>query len=433
MVYPTETTTTTNFAVPCTINTYGNAWDGNLTFGVFEYNPANASQIVHSYLVVMKTDGELLNLKEYDDPQGDYGITKYINSDTIMYQGAPGVTTHFWNLDTNQTTDFPEVTGYHHDIDYDPATGDFLTLGHDFRIVNGSNVLYDTINEYNATGAVLWTWDTYDYLPFSWNNPLIPTTTYNGETAIDFTHCNAIQWDFAENVCYLNSRSLDTFWKINMTTGDIIWGCGLHGNFTLLDASGNVVSSLWYGCHDPEEIAPDVFIMFNNDYMNLTNPNDDRSSILEVTLNEQNMTAKETWSWEAPADYYSAFWGKADVLPNGDAIGTFGPPTKPYNSSIGAVLVEVNPQGKVVRTWTFPAGWGIYRVVEQGIVPNSLGIYPEPEIMQVASSGGFDLRPVAIVVTIVAIVALVSILMLRRRKNSGKQTRAQFQDKPARL
>ena len=25
-------------------------------------------------------------------------------------------------------------------------------------------------------------------------------------------------------------------------------------------------------------------------------------------------------------------------------------------------LVEVNPQGRLVRTYTFPPGWGIYRV-----------------------------------------------------------------------
>lgn len=219
MVYPVETTTTTSFAVPCTIDTYGNAWDGNLTFGVFEYDPTNASQIIHSYLVVMKTDGELLNLKEYDDPQGDYGITKYINSDTIMYQGAPTVTTHFWNLDTNRTTDFPDVTGYHHDIYYDPVTGDFLALGHDVKNVNSNAVLYDTINEFNATGALLWEWDSYNYLPLSWADPINQTTTFNGKTVIDFTHSNAIQWDYDENVCYMNVRHLDTFFKINMTTG----------------------------------------------------------------------------------------------------------------------------------------------------------------------------------------------------------------------
>jgi hypothetical protein len=81
------------------------------------------------------------------------------------------------------------------------------------------------------------------------------------------------------------------------------------------------------------------------------------------------MTARETWSWEAPTSYWTPFWGNAIVLPNGDIMGVFGPPThqfaqnQPWNfTNTGAVIVEVNPQGQVVRTWTFPVGWGIYRV-----------------------------------------------------------------------
>ena len=77
-------------------------------------------------------------------------------------------------------------------------------------------------------------------------------------------------------------------------------------------------------------MAPDVFIMFDNDYDNVTNPNDCHSRLLEVTLNETSMTAKETWSWEAPTSYWSLFWGNAIVLPNGDIMGVFGPPTHQF-------------------------------------------------------------------------------------------------------
>jgi hypothetical protein len=87
------------------------------------------------------------------------------------------------------------------------------------------------------------------------------------------------------------------------------------------------------------------FIMFDNDYHNETDVNDAYTRILEITLNESDMTAHETWSWIAPKDYWSPYWEKADRLPNGDRIGTFGTQTKQYNSSIGAVLVEVNSTG----------------------------------------------------------------------------------------
>jgi hypothetical protein len=404
-----------SFTVPCTIDTYGSAWDGNLTFGLFQYN----STVITSYLVVMSTSGELLCLRQYNDSvnssiafSGGYGVMKYVSNDTVMFQGDPDQSTHFLNLDTNQTTDFPNVAGYTHDIDYDPVTGDFLVLDNYVRNVNGTDVLYDTIVEFNATGSVLWTWDTYDHLPLSWADPYNPTATVNGETVVDFTHCNAIQWDYNENVVYLNSRHLDTFFKINMTSGDIIWGCGLHGNFTLLDANGNEVSSLWYHSHDLEEIAPDVFMMFDNDVDNQTNINDGHSEILEVTLNEQNMTAQETWSWEAPQEYWSPVWGSADVLANGDRIGDFGSNTKLYNSSIGAVIVEVNSQGQVVRTWTFPVGWGIYRVIPGTPVPTGLGIYPE--IPQGESVGEYN--PIAAIFAIITATLMIPAVVFGRRR-----------------
>ena len=61
------------------------------------------------------------------------------------------------------------------------------------------------------------------------------------------------------------------------------------------------------------------------------------------------------------------------LLPNGDFLGDFGDPTHqfPQNqlsdgtwgfNDTGAVFVEVNPAGQVVRTFTFPAGWWAYRV-----------------------------------------------------------------------
>jgi len=408
-----------SFTLPCTIETYGSAWAGNLTFGLFQYLPG-AFNPLSSYLVVMSTSGELIYSQEYSNNlgtiySGGYGIgVKYVSNDTIMYQGDPDQSTHFLNLDTNQTTDFPNVAGYHHDIDYDPVTGNFLVLDNYVRNVNGTAVLYDTIDELNSTGGVLWTWDTYDHIPFSWANPYNFTTQDNGETVVDFTHCNAIQWDYDENVVYLNSRHLDTFFKINMTSGDIIWACGLHGNFTLLNASGKTVSSLWYGSHDLEEIGPDVFMMFDNDFGNLTNQNDARSRMLEITLNETSMTAQETWSWEAPEEYYSSFWGEADILPNGDRLGTFGTMTKPYNSSIGAVIVEVNQTGQIVRTWTFPVNWGIYRVIPGTLVPTGLGIYPE--IAQGEKTGGYNLVPVAIVAIVIVIPFTIFIVLIVRRR-----------------
>jgi hypothetical protein len=291
-----------------------------------------------------------------------------------MFQGEPTImnadpeaATHFWNYVTESMQDYHSVVG-HHDIEYNPINNTFLTLKAYTRQVGNNKILYDLIQKMSADGTVLWTWDTYDHIPLSQADSINSTTRFYGELVIDLTHANALDWDYNHGVIYLNLRHTDTFYKINETNGDLIWSCGKFGNFTLLDAQGRNVSSLWYHSHDTTQISPGVFTMFDNDYDNMTNPNNCHSRMLEITVDETSMIARETFSWEAPKSYWSPVWGSVSVLPNGNFIGCFGPTShqspqnRPWDfNNTGAILAEVNRQGQLVRTWTFPVGWGIYR------------------------------------------------------------------------
>ncbi|HXZ91067.1 MAG TPA: aryl-sulfate sulfotransferase [Candidatus Dormibacteraeota bacterium] len=386
------------FTVPVKIQTYGNAWDGYLAFGLwyFPYGGSNFSLTPDSYLVVMTTNGQVLHLRT---TKGFHPVTsipgfagninpvyapiKYLGNDTLMFQGEPDTATHFWNLKTNATTDFPNVNG-HHDTIYNPITGTFLTLRSYVRQIDGRNVLMDLIVELDPNGNPLWIWDTYEGGHFSLKDACLcnATAVVNGQTVIDLTHANSLQWDFQTNMIYMNMRHLDTFCKINKTTNQTIWCLGRRGDFTLLGRNGKQVPSLWYHAHDVREVQPNVFSMFDDDYDNTTNPTNPcpatfeetnaHSRMLEITVNEENMTAWESWSWTAPRQDWTPYWGSVNRLPNGDWIGDFGSQShylpgsgigSPLPNSTGAVLVEVNPRGVVVRTYTFTYGWGIYRVV----------------------------------------------------------------------
>ena len=59
------------------------------------------------------------------------------------------------------------------------------------------------------------------------------------------------------------------------------------------------------------------------------------------------MTAHETFRWAGSTSHYSAGWGDADRLPNGNRLGTFGY----WGASIPAII-EVTPMGEVV--WIKP-------------------------------------------------------------------------------
>ena len=377
--------TSDGLLVPVKVDTYGNAWNGYLAYGLWQYNPSDLSPVA-SHVVVMTTNGQMLYHRTSYIPTS-YWPVKYIAPDTLMYMGEPDSSaTHFWNVKTNKTTDFPNVWG-HHDMIYNPTTHTFLTLQDYIRVIDGHQVLMDHIYELNSTGGILWSWDTYADGHFSLNDECpcndttasYPTATAAGQTLIDLTHANSLQWIFDQNIIYLNMRAQNTFCKIDKTTGKTDWCLGEHGNFALYDQNGKKVPSLWYHSHDLNEVSPNVFLMFDNDYHNTTKPcqvgnayngTGSHSRILEVSVNEQTMTARAIWSWTAPSAYWTPFWGSADILPNGDLIADFGSMSHYVSNSTGAVVVEVNPQGQVVRTWTFAYGWGLYRVTEIGLQTN---------------------------------------------------------------
>ncbi len=376
---PLSTSQTSNSPLPYTITTYGPSWDGLIAFDLKNNN--NASE---NYLVVMDSNGTIVNMRQADSPYD--GAIYNIAPDTLLFEGEPGAdvqdtvwttcSTHIWNFVTNTTEDFPNVVS-EHDIQYNPINNTFLVLRDYIRQIDNTPVLFDKIMEVNSNGTVLWTWDTYDHIPLSEASPFNETskTKITGETVEDFTHANTLDWDYNDGIIYLNLRNQNTFYKIDQTTGNIIWACGEFGNFTLLGANGQPLPnvnglppSLWYHSHDVKEVAPDVFTMFDNDYNNNTNPDDCHSQLLEITLNETSMTASVTRSWEAPTQYWNSYGGATLILPNGDFFGAFGDPThqltqnQPWNfNNTGAVLIEVNPAGQIVKTITFPIGWYIYR------------------------------------------------------------------------
>ncbi|MCW3996800.1 MAG: aryl-sulfate sulfotransferase [Candidatus Bathyarchaeota archaeon] len=431
--------------MPLTINTFGNAWEGAIAFDLSQTSTGEINA-----LVVIDTNGNLLNVRQatttYD------GAMYNIAPNTLLFMGEPGTNladtvwtecaTHIWNLQTNLTEDFPNVIS-EHDIQYNPDNNTFLTLQDYVRQVGSDSILFDKILQVDAQGNVLWSWDTYDHIPLSEASPFNETviTKVTNRTVKDFTHANALDWDYNNGVIYLNVRNVNTFYKINQTTGDIIWACGEFGNFTLLDSTGNQVPNLWYHCHDTKRVAPNVFTMFDNDYENNTNPNDCHSALKEITLNETSMTAYIDWSWEAPTQYWTPYGGATVKLPNGDWLGCFGTPTHHYSENqpwnfndTGAVFIEVNPKGEIVKTFTFPAGWYVYRV--EALTNYTLplpGISPTPALTDqpstspsVSPKSTQSNQPIsppmsslvyvetAVVITLIAFGVLASVLMVKR-------------------
>ena len=348
------------------VDTYGKAWEGYYAFGLFHMVPNQLGVWNRSFLAIMNSKGELVQIR--NDEGMSYEDVESIAPNTLMFQGEPLDHIHFLNLVSNTTTEFPGELAGHHDVEYNPVTNTFLTLRGETKMIGNMNVGYDRLVEFNSNASILWSWNTLDHFDLSERCPYEAVPQSN-QTPYDFTLTNTVYWNQSVNVVYLNIRNLNTFCKINKTNGQLLWSIGGYGNFTLLGANGSRVRNLWYHSHAVKQVGPNVFSMFDNDFHNQTDPTSRRSRMIEVTVNEKNMTAWVSWSWTAPPSFWSPYWGDADRLPNGDRIGTFGTETHFLSNSSGAILAEVNEKGVLVRTYTFPASWGIYRIQPMVLPP----------------------------------------------------------------
>ena len=345
-------------------NTYSinEAFNGYNLILFEQENRENSSDKV-AFLLVVDMDGNVIREKEII--RGNYLLADYslelINSTTILLRIGSDLT--FWNFDTDLTqTLFPLGGNHHHDYEYNPFTDTILTLKKVYTTYpNGSKYRFDEIVEYNTLGESIWSLDIRTFIPVThW----CPYHDMLGRTA-DVTHANSLFWDVDTDIIFLNLRNTNTFYKIDHKTGEVLWGLGEHGNFSLFDISGQQKSNLFFHAHSIEKVDENTFILFDNDFHNQQNRLSQQSRILEIKIDEDTMTANESWIWNAPRDYYCSYWGDADRLPNGNRLGTFGTKSHP-NTNIGARAAEVNDEGALVWDLRFLNNdefiYGIYRM-----------------------------------------------------------------------
>ncbi len=284
---------------------------------------------------------------------------RFINSTTIIVGDLNGEIILF-DIYTNKTK-IVNVPPFHHEVEYNPVNNTFFILRRYDISVLGSIYRFDTIDEFDASGQLIWSLDTRSFIS---TDQWCPYHDYSNEVR-DLTHSNTIFFDVEEDILYYNARNLNTFYKINHKTGTVIWGLGEYGNFSLYNLKEQEREALFYHGHAVEKVDDNRFILFDNDYHNQTNSENKRSRIVEITINETDMSARESWSWTATQDYYSEIWGDADLLPNGNRLGTFGTYYR-FGTSLGARLVEVNNNGQIVWEMNFPRSYeylyGVYRM-----------------------------------------------------------------------
>ena len=324
-----------------------------MTLMSMEFYPNASESIYEGHLLVTDTEGNIENALFVPDGAES---PKFMNSKTIYYGNCATDTISLWNIETNTTQDTMAPKGFL-DRAYNPLTDTFMVIEKtnftyfpDEGDYASFPVVGTDIVEYDRFGNERWRWDGNLTFPFDIDEFYQRNETESGR--IDWMHSNSIFWDIDESALYLNVRNLDCVVKIDYETRLTEWVLGRYsgaGNsLDLYDINGDASESLFYHAHACEIIGPNRFVIFDNDYWNLTsdNPEIGITRYLEFEVDETAGTAYEIWIWSAPSSYYQQIQGNILRLPNGNTVGSF-------NLSPEPVFTEVNVEGEIVHEWVF--------------------------------------------------------------------------------
>ncbi len=313
---------------------------------------------INRTFLITDLEGNIYFKKEYGKEANlDFFGVEFINSTTIL-QGDH-VSAKLWNLETNVTQDL-NIYG-HHDYERNYANDTYFAISKYTVDIDGTLYLFDKVREYLQDGTLIWELDTRSFTNQSQWCPYEDMV----ENYRDITHTNTVFYDEDEDVIYICCRTLNTIYKIDHKTQDVLWALGEYGNFKLFDINGKEIDIMFYHAHAVEKISEDSFILFDNDEHNQTDNMNHQSRMLEFKIDEDKMQANVTWQWIGSEEYYTGWWGDCDVLPNNNRLAVFGTPWHP-KTSIGARLVEVNYEGDIVWEMFFDKEgtecFGVYKM-----------------------------------------------------------------------
>jgi hypothetical protein len=193
-----------------------------------------------------------------------------------------------------------------------------------------------------ATGKVLFSWHSIGHVPFkqSYAGPPAPGHDF----PYDYFHVNSVAVDTDGNLL-ISARNTWTVYKVDRTTGKIIWRLGgMKSSFKL----GDGARFAWQ--HDVRPQPDGTITMFDNES---TPKEADASRLLTLKVDEAAKTATVVKALTHPdGDLLVDAEGDYQPLPNGDAFAGWG---------ITGRASELTATGAVKFDLTLPSGYDTYR------------------------------------------------------------------------
>ncbi|MGP4112586.1 arylsulfotransferase family protein [Streptomyces sp. 4N509B] len=251
----------------------------------------------------------------------------FLNLEQITYQGQPALVAFdssrqahvvydqsYREIDTlamvNQPTDG-------HDIEFSPDGSRVLLQGWAPTQVDLSpwggpsngTVLDAVIQEQIvSTGQVTFEWSALDHVE--------PGETTEPMTGFgDLFHSNSLSYDADGNIL-TSFRNTSTVYKIDISSGEIIWRFGgENSDFTFANSADRPSYQ-----HDARRLPDGSISIFNNG--NTSSPQESRGAVYRV--DESAMTATLTQNLRANPAAFSPFIGNNRQVPNGNQLVNYG-------------------------------------------------------------------------------------------------------------
>jgi hypothetical protein len=214
-----------------------------------------------------------------------------------------------------------------HDIQFMP-NGNYLIIAIDkltvdmSKIVTGgrknASVRNMLILEVNPSMDVVWEWSAIEHFNITDATENISLT----ETYVNPFHINSLFVDRDTNII-VSARHLDAVFKINHSTGDVIWVLGGSKSKVNQFAISNDTKDGFIGFshqHHVTRLSNGNLLMFDNGNLKPS----PESRAVEYSINEANLTVTKVWEHKHTPSVYSASMGSVQRLYNGNTLIGWG-------------------------------------------------------------------------------------------------------------
>ncbi len=189
---------------------------------------------------------------------------------------------------------------------------------------SSATIIDGEVVKLDASGTVVWTWDTRDHIPFSEFSDLVPASHLDqarqdigGHDYWDIVHLNSVE-DDGDGII-VSSRHLDAVFRIKKSDGSIDWKLGGTPTSRSLAVLGSDRYPFFNSQHDARRLPDGHLTVFDNGSEGLRVPR-----ALELAIDPVARTAIVLKVVQDPRQTFSPCCGSARMVSSGGFVTAWG-------------------------------------------------------------------------------------------------------------